>query len=138
MKKIVVPVILFISGFGLLVYDVIQGKGSGGFFIIFPFIIGYGLFSFIGTLMMMLSVLIFFFLPFCYVKYQPELERPEHAPEAPASEAKIDEAKKEFGGVVFIGPVPIVFGSSRKMVYFMIVLGLIMALILVFILLIRI
>ena len=34
--------------------------------------------------------------------------------------------ERKFGGVIFIGPIPIIFGSSRKMARYMIVIAVIM------------
>ncbi|MBX8636439.1 MAG: DUF131 domain-containing protein [Thermoplasmata archaeon] len=44
---------------------------------------------------------------------------------------------KKFGGVVFIGPIPIIFGSDRKITGYMIILAVIMAVLILVSLLIR-
>ncbi|BBD73775.1 hypothetical protein HS1genome_2164 [Sulfodiicoccus acidiphilus] len=48
------------------------------------------------------------------------------------------EGKGEFGGVIFVGPVPIVFGSSKRMAKWMIVAAAIITAVLVFVFLIQI
>lgn len=35
------------------------------------------------------------------------------------------EEKTEFGGVIFIGPIPIVFGSNKKIAKIMLIIGII-------------
>ncbi|OYT42081.1 MAG: hypothetical protein B6U78_02225 [Candidatus Aenigmarchaeota archaeon ex4484_224] len=39
--------------------------------------------------------------------------------------------KAEYGGIVFIGPIPITFGSSKEMVYLAILIGILMILFLI-------
>ncbi len=46
-------------------------------------------------------------------------------------EGKEEERKSEYGGVIFIGPIPIIFGSSKKVSKWMIVVALIITLVLV-------
>jgi len=40
-------------------------------------------------------------------------------------ETKSEEQKTEYGGVIFIGPIPIVFGSNKKIAKTMLIIGVI-------------
>ena len=41
------------------------------------------------------------------------------------NEDKNEEQKTEYGGVIFIGPIPIVFGSNKKIAKTMLIIGVI-------------
>ncbi|QIW25023.1 DUF131 domain-containing protein [Sulfolobus sp. S-194] len=49
---------------------------------------------------------------------------------AEEEENKQGEQRSEYGGVIFIGPIPIVFGSNKKIAKTMLILGIIIFIIL--------
>ncbi len=98
------PAILFILGIALLILALITGEAKGGIIIIFPFIIGTGLLSLFGILFIFLSFILFF------LSFPKDMEY-EVQP--------LQEKKK---GIIFIGPIPIIFSGDIKIAWFIILL----------------
>ncbi|MCD6481112.1 MAG: DUF131 domain-containing protein [Thermoplasmata archaeon] len=96
-----IPQLLFISGTILLFLAFLTGEGKGGIFIIFPFFYGSGIFSMVGILLIFLSFLSFFF------SFPHEMGKTEFPP--------TEKTEMKTGGIIFIGPIPIVFSSDEKM-----------------------
>ncbi len=92
------PTILFILGIALLLIAFIEGEAEAGIFLIFPFIAGSGILSFFGMLLIFLSFILFIF-SFSLKSEMQEALIPE----------KIE---KKTGGIVFIGPIPVIFSSD--------------------------
>ncbi len=55
------------------------------------------------------------------VRTEPESREPDR-PTSPPAAAEAS-TRRKFGGVVMIGPIPVVFGSDRGITQWMIVLG---------------
>jgi uncharacterized protein (TIGR00304 family) len=93
------------------------GEVETGFLLIFPFIIGTGIYAFAGFILFFIAVLLFMF--------------------GLVSTATIDlspyegDTKKSIkgGGVILIGPFPIVFGSNWKIAALLMILAIILILI---------
>ncbi len=133
--------LLIVIGFALIAIDIILHGGHAGFFLIFPFFYGRGgILSIIGIILIFIG---FFLAPFWFMRkamreygysreesfatrYGPlekvEVERPQEESywrEIPEdlSEGGMEEREKRrssFGGVIFIGPFPIVFGGGEN------------------------
>jgi len=115
-----ISIVFFILSFIFLIFGFISGDVEGGIFIIFPFVKGSGLIGFFGIICLFLSFL-FFMLSFAYnfeQKFDTTLEK----------QVKTKSSKK-FGGVVFIAPIPVIFGSNLKIAIFMMILALIIILV---------
>ena len=108
MKYFAVGFSLILFGIALLVVFSLLGLASVGLFIIFPFFFSTNPISAIPIIIIIFGFLILFFAPF-----SGSIERNEDRSEPNLR----GESKKSFGGIIMIGPVPIIFGSSRKMVY---------------------
>jgi len=98
-----IPQILFIAGILLLFLAFITGEGKGGIFIIFPFFYGSGIFSMAGILLIFFSFLSFFF------SLLPEEEYKDFY-----MTEKEERKEAKAGGIIFIGPIPIVFSSEEE------------------------
>ncbi len=113
-------------------------------FLFIPVIYGSGLYAFMAVLFIFLSFVFFFILSsYRYVippandrydtlggslsSYPGDVQHPEEQ----------SHGGKKFGGVVFIGPIPIIFGSDRKITGYMIIIAVIMAVLILVSLLIR-
>ncbi len=103
-------------------------------FLFFPVIYGTGLYAAMAVLFVLLS----FVLLFVYTSSRLIADWSKNSPgtygsEVPPphasqnTEEKQTHHKKQFGGVVFIGPVPIIFGSDRKVTGCMLIAAAIMA-----------
>jgi uncharacterized protein (TIGR00304 family) len=108
-------IISFVIGF-------MEGDVEGGIFIIFPFVIGSGISSLIGIVLIFLSVLFYIFGLTRFDFQEEEYSINKNEPIQKKTSVK-------GGGVVLIGPIPIVFGSSWKIALVMMVLALIIILI---------
>lgn len=111
-------VILFIIGF-------LEGDIQGGIFFIFPFVVGSSIFLLIGILLIFLAV-IFYIFGFARFDFPDK----EHS--VPSDEIFEKKSRIRGGGVILIGPIPIVFGSSWKVSLFMMILGIIIIIVLLF------
>ncbi|HKZ63603.1 MAG TPA: DUF131 domain-containing protein [Thermoplasmata archaeon] len=122
-----VAVTALIGGIALLAYSAATGEGQVSLFLIFPVFTGTGLVAFAGMLLITLG----FFLGFLSLasRLVPASEKPSEPPTAPPAPSSVAPAKK-FGGVVFLGPVPIVFGSDRRISTAMLVLGIVLTVLL--------
>jgi len=113
MRKLAFSLIIF--GIALIVVGVIRG-GQAGFFLIFPFVVTSDPIAAIGFILVFIGFFILFLSPF----YGEILAEITHTPE------ELDvERKKEYGGVILIGPFPIAFGSSEKIAKIMLIFGIV-------------
>ncbi|MBS3777925.1 MAG: DUF131 domain-containing protein [Candidatus Thermoplasmatota archaeon] len=135
-KHLFIPLILFILGLVFLGYGIFIGEISFGLAVFIPFIISSGVFGFAGIGCLFLSILsLFFILPrLTWNQYQQDssLEYEDKSFSEPTSSEK----KTKIGGVIFLGPIPIVFGSNKKITKAMILVSIIILIImLVFVML---
>ena len=110
----------FILGLVFFVLGVLSGEIKTGFIVVFPFLVGSGVYAFLGVFFVIIAILLFMF----------GLIRSKVASsEPPFDEDEKRDIQKEKsvkgGGVVLIGPVPIVFGSNWKIAVLMMVLAII-------------
>lgn len=111
----IIGIICFILGF-------LQGEIQTGFFVIFPFLIGSGVYSFAGIIFIFLAILLFM-LGFTKNIESEGTEKDEEGTQ------QIKKTSVKGGGVVLIGPLPIVFGSNWKIAFFLMVLAIILIII---------
>ena len=109
---------LFIASIVLLVASVATGDGQFGLFVIFPFIVGSGPLAISGTALLFLAILCWFVGIWRSGKY-------EVVETATGDKGGTAQGNK-FGGVIMLGPVPIVFGSNEKIAKNMLILGVIL------------
>lgn len=116
----------FVGGVALLAYSVATGGSQVHLVLIFPVVTGGGALGLAGIglifLAMFLGFLSFARLPTASPPDEPSAQ----APAAPATSTR----PAKFGGVVFLGPIPIVFGSSPRISKIMLAAGLVMTILL--------
>jgi uncharacterized protein (TIGR00304 family) len=117
-KWLLVSLLLFVSGVALIIVSVSNGEGQVGLFLIFPFIITQGWIGTVGSLLLFLAV-ISVFIGF-WTSATQDLGQ---APVETSSPAPAARTKKNYGGVVLIGPIPIVFGSDEKIAKSMLIIA---------------
>jgi uncharacterized protein (TIGR00304 family) len=127
-KTLIFAIILGILGIILLGLSVASGEGSASIVLIIPVFSGSGIFSFVGVLCIMAALMIGF-MGIAQKMAESEKSQP--------NEKKTPSDKKPLkgGGVVLIGPIPIVFGSSPKAAMILMVMAIIImivAMILIF------
>lgn len=110
---------LFVAGGAVLVLAAARGEASLSLVVILPVVVATGALGAIAILLLVAAfVLTFFAWPFRVLEdaaagLVPEPLAPE--PTVPSS--------RRGGGVLFLGPVPIVFGSDAKVTRGMLLLG---------------
>jgi len=129
--------ILFATGLALLVLSVMRGEGTAGIAVFIPFFVGSGPLSSLGVLCFFGGMVLLFFGMARSAVDAAEADEPDpqgahDGPEGPAakdgpqntappSSPAQGTARPRIGGVVMIGPVPIIFGSdpgiSKTMFY---------------------
>ncbi len=114
-----------IGGIALLAYSASTGATEAGFFFIVPVVIGSGLEAFAGTLLIIAGL--FLGMAHLATAYAPAPAEP--APTAEPPEAAGPPVKT--GGVVLLGPIPIVFGSDRKITTAMLAMAILLVLLLI-------
>jgi len=120
------PIAVFASGIACIATAVAGGEAEVRLFLIFPVFNGSGWLFILGTLLVVLS----FFVGFAMVAIRgPEADwsKPGSAESRPPATAH---RKSTYGGVVLVGPIPIVFGSSKRMAIFMLIVGIALAIVL--------
>jgi uncharacterized protein (TIGR00304 family) len=118
------PLWLFVSGLGLVVASVATGEAELSLLVVFPVVSGSGALFLLGAVLIVASFLIgFLWLATGYMP-APRYDDGTAAPgESVGGGAK-------YGGVVLIGPVPIVFGSTRSMALAILAVGIVTAVVL--------
>ncbi|HTY46309.1 MAG TPA: DUF131 domain-containing protein [Methanomassiliicoccales archaeon] len=115
--------LLVLAGAALVIVAVILGQMSVGLVLfVIPAVYGSSLLGLLGVALIVLGVFVFFMTGFS-----------EPRDKMPGSHIEADrvDAKKEIGGVILVGPIPIVFGSSsRAATYAIIVAGALITLLL--------
>jgi uncharacterized protein (TIGR00304 family) len=104
-------ILAFISGLLLIVLGVLTGEVQGGLFLIFPFVIGSGIYATLGILLIIASFFLFML---------------------PLSTNPIDRktnSKIKGGGILLLGPIPIIIGSNWKIALLLITIAIILLLI---------
>jgi uncharacterized protein (TIGR00304 family) len=122
-------VILLICGIISLGYSVTSGEGSAAVVVFIPVFYGSGLFSFIGVLCIIAAIFLGF-LGFAQGAFKEEgVEEPQgQRTSSPSQSQQRPGPQKSIkgGGVVLIGPIPVVFGSDAKTAMILMVLAIIL------------
>ena len=117
-KLHILSLICFIVGIAFFAVGFFTGEAEGGVFVIFPFITGSGVYPLLGFIFIFIAILLFMFgftTPIGPVELQVE---DEHHPRKKTS--------VKGGGIVLIGPIPIVFGSNWKIAIVLMIIAIIL------------
>ncbi|MFQ5909107.1 MAG: DUF131 domain-containing protein [Thermoplasmata archaeon] len=126
MRRLLAVVLgLFFLGIALLAISVTQGGGTVYLALIFPVYVGSDIWGFFGILCLITA---FFLGFFGLIPGGLPVGRPTSGREA-APPAK--KPRTKFGGVVMLGPIPIIIGSDMKMSIIAIVLAIILIVVLI-------
>ncbi len=108
-------IIFILIGFVFFALSAYTGEGGVALFLIFPVFYSSGIFGFLAILLIFLGFFLMFLSPFWSMQ---KMSRGEDVYYTPIEnfEQKVDKkTEKRFGGVVLIGPIPIIFGSDKNM-----------------------
>jgi uncharacterized protein (TIGR00304 family) len=114
---------VFVSGIACIAAAAVGGEVDVRLFLIFPVFSGSSWLFILGTLLIVLS----FFVGFAMIAIGgTEADRSQPGSVEPRSPATT-QRKTTYGGMVLVGPIPIVFASSRNMAIFMLMVGIALA-----------
>lgn len=117
-----------LGGLAVLAYAAMQGQLRVGLLLFIPFVYGEGVLALLGFALLMAAV----FLGFARAAASSDATRMEGAP--PLKEGDVRTSERRHGGVILLGPIPIVWGSDRGIAKWMVLAGaalLVLALLLV-------
>ncbi len=114
---------LFLAGVAFLAVGFLENEATLSLFVIFPVITATGVWSMLGILLMIAGFFLFFLTWPAGTGLQPASPSPDTAPPAPGQAPAGPSSARRWGGVVFLGPVPVVFGSEPKVTRWMLLLG---------------
>lgn len=128
---------VFLAGIACIVAAAATGEAEVQLFIIFPLVSGTSWLFVLGVVLIVASFILGFISAAAAmsdgVRMPPDapvIRRPGEAEGAPQKKAR-------YGGVVLIGPVPIVFGSDRTMAWVMLALAIVLIVVVLAIALLR-
>jgi uncharacterized protein (TIGR00304 family) len=110
-------IIFVILGIISFVFGIYFGEVKTGIFIIFPYLIGSGISAFLGFIFLFLAVIIFLF----GIVSNYNISSNQDDGIEPKKKTSV-----KGGGVVLIGPIPIIFGSNWKITLVMIILAIVL------------
>lgn len=113
---------LLVSGIILYVVLAIFGLVRAGIFIIFPFLISTNPLALIPFFMILAGFVLLAIPPFRGYK---------EGWDSPGNHDEGGKEEKKFGGLILIGPIPIIFGNDRRIVYILAAIAAVIILILV-------
>jgi len=131
----VLSLLFLLIGVILVAVSVARGKASLGIFLIFPFVVGADLYALAGFCFIFLSFILWFFLPFWHLEREIGYGEGWGKGREGVSYAVNTETEKKAGGVLFIGPIPIIFGSDPKTALLIAVVGFMILVVLVLLML---
>ena len=111
-------VVSFVSGIAFIIAGIATGEGGAGIFIIFPFVYGNGPLMIAGMLLVFLSFPIFMLSQFRTTG--------ETYGKDGYGDAGTD---RRAGGLILIGPIPIVISSDKRLAFILMAAGMIFALV---------
>ena len=121
-RLLALSLVMVLGGIALLVWAGYRGEAELYLFIIFPVVTGSGAVFAVGVLIFIIGIpLLFMAIGMRSMEGMADGEGyqaapPSRAPAAQPSQAQAPPPQEGpgFGGVVFIGPIPIVFGSQKR------------------------
>lgn len=114
------PLVFFISGIVFFSLGILTGEIEIGVVLIFPFIVGSGVYAFLGFISMFIAIILFM-IGFSSKFPLGDLNRYKENANQTRKETSV-----KSGGVILIGPIPIVFGSNWKIAIIMLILAIVL------------
>ncbi len=113
---------LLVAGVACLAVGLAQGEGTLSLFVVFPVITATGGWSALGILLLIAGF--FAFVLTWPAGTGPAVPPPPTAPGGePVAAPPTTGTSRRWGGILFLGPIPVVFGSDAKIARWMIVAG---------------
>lgn len=123
---------LFVAGLALLMLAVLRGEATLSLVLVVPVVSATGLLGGAGIFLMVLAFLLTFLLwPFRAVVMESAGPALDPMPSTPPSPGGAASGGRRWGGIVFLGPIPVVFGSDVRVTRAMLVVAVVLFLALV-------
>ena len=137
-RFLAIAILLLICGIALLGFSVAEGESSAGVFVVFPVLIGSGIWAFLG-MMCIMGTLIFGFMGIGarfagfgdFDSSEPRDQQGQGQRQGQSPRQRTGPTVRG-GGVVLIGPLPIIFGSDTKLTIVLVILAIIMMVVMMF------
>lgn len=123
-------ILLVLLGLAALVYAAFQGDLRVGLFLIIPYAYGSGILPFLGFVLVMAGAFLWMTSGFQRIHAQEGDYDYRGGPEPPRAHSPDlgggarSERRVKHGGFVMLGPIPIVWGNDKRMLPWLILLGL--------------
>lgn len=122
-----IPVGLFVGGIVLIAAAVASGEAEVSLLVVFPVFSGSSPLFLLGTLLIVMSFIVGFLM---LALGQIQLAGGGYWPKGGSvDQPAAGNVRREYGGVVLVGPVPIAFGSDRRIALIMLVVGIVLAIV---------
>lgn len=109
------PPLVLASGIVVIVAAIVLGQARFALFLIFPVVYGGGPLAFLGGLLVTAGLLLYFF------RFTAPFRTPDSPLQSPQSAMR---ARK--GGVILIGPIPVIYGSEPRVARWMLAAAILM------------
>lgn len=121
-------ILLLALGACLVALDVARGSAQAGIIVIMPYVVGGGLYSLGGIMLIIAGMFVVFFghgggYEWAAQKGPPA---PQEGEPRPGENETQKPRKARYGGVVLVGPIPIIFGSDKNSMYIAVALALVL------------
>ena len=111
--------VLFAAGIASLAVALARGEATLSLVVIFPVITATGAWAVLGILLIVASFVFGFFA------LTRRIAAPTEGAEVPGAGISRAASERRWGGVVFLGPLPIVFGSDARVTTAMLIVAII-------------
>jgi len=113
------PLVFFISGIVFFSLGILTGEIEIGIVLIFPFIVGSGIHAFLGFISIFIAIILFMI---GFVSKFSSDDLNVHKKDINQTNKK---TSVKGGGIILIGPIPIVFGTNWKIALMLMILAMI-------------
>jgi uncharacterized protein (TIGR00304 family) len=119
-------IVLVALGLGLLAYSAFRGDLRAGLFLIIPYLYGTGILPFLGFALLLVGGFLVLTGGVERVAAGPAWDYvpPERRGTDEPSTGGTTRARTKHGGFVMLGPIPIVWGNDKRMLPWLVALGL--------------
>lgn len=121
MRYLIAGIILILGAILMLALGIMRGEGGAGVIVIFPFFYGTGILSFVAVLLLLGAMFLFFYhfaLKSSEIPYEVLKSSADNLESTKMNEIEMKDIKRERkvsgGGVILVGPIPIIFGTSPR------------------------
>ncbi len=108
--------VLILLGIVLLFWSIFNGEGGAAIIIIFPVFYSYGIYGALGTVLIFFGIFLLFISPLIdsVGMYENTIVSNNRYENLEMENENTVERKEKYGGIILIGPIPIIFGSDKN------------------------